>query len=176
MSPLALVARDECFHTAARADGTIGSATKRKSRDDAALTRSKQADRSRTRHRPDFSLVNAIARRLVTASLQCHARDHAGRAGPTIAFGFRRVNAENPQGRPCARPTLSPRGLHPGARSARPGSCILGTERQYRQLLRDARCSSDPEARPITTALLTKRERPRLPLDEVSASPISWRT
>jgi hypothetical protein len=34
-----------------------------------------QADRSRTRDRPDFRLVNAIARRLVTASLLRHERD-----------------------------------------------------------------------------------------------------
>jgi hypothetical protein len=36
------------------------------------LTGSEQADLSRTRCRPDVCLVNAIAPRPVTASLQCH--------------------------------------------------------------------------------------------------------
>jgi hypothetical protein len=43
--------------------------------------RLRQTDRSRTRHRPDVCRVNAIARRLVTASLLCHG---CGRAMLTV--------------------------------------------------------------------------------------------
>ena len=42
------------------------------------LTGSEQADRARTRHGPDICRVNAIARPLVTASLQCHAPSSRG--------------------------------------------------------------------------------------------------
>ena len=36
------------------------------------LTGTERANRSRTRHRPDLCRANAIARPLMTASLQCH--------------------------------------------------------------------------------------------------------
>jgi hypothetical protein len=39
------------------------------------LTGCEQADRARTRHRPDVCRVNAIARPLVTPSLGCRDRD-----------------------------------------------------------------------------------------------------
>jgi len=55
------------------------------SRDDAVLTGSEQANRARTRDRPDFCRVNAIAQRLVTASLQCHALSSLVAPGGTTA-------------------------------------------------------------------------------------------
>ena len=42
------------------------------------LTGTEQANRSRTRHRPDLCRANAIARPLMTASLQRHAPSSRG--------------------------------------------------------------------------------------------------
>jgi len=53
------------------------------------LTSSEQADRSRTRRRPDFGRVNAIARPLVTGATRVTGNDEVD---GTIAFGYRGVN------------------------------------------------------------------------------------
>jgi hypothetical protein len=61
------------------------------------LTGSEQADRSRTRRRPDFCLVNAIARLLVTASLLCHERTCGVVKGSAIAIATKTDARADPE-------------------------------------------------------------------------------
>jgi len=69
-SPIRCDGLDYCFSPRDSARRAIGKATN-VPRDDAVLTSCEQANRSHTRHRPDFCLINAIARHLVTALMQC---------------------------------------------------------------------------------------------------------
>jgi hypothetical protein len=62
------------------------------SRGDAVLAGSEQADRSPHPPSPDVCGVNAIARRLVTASLQCHVSNHADVVDGTIVFAARALD------------------------------------------------------------------------------------
>ena len=75
---------DERFHDPRIPRRTAAMATKRNLAT-TQLTGSEQADRSRTRHRPDACRVNAIVGPLVTASLLCQGCNRPAPAGPTRA-------------------------------------------------------------------------------------------
>jgi hypothetical protein len=81
------------------------------------------------------------------AWLVCHACDHAGRAGPTIASGFRPVKAAPRKGDLRPVPPWVSEDRIAGNGPPDPGSRILTTDRQCSRFGRDSWISSFGEAR-----------------------------
>ena len=148
------------------------------------LTDSEQARRPRTRHRGGFCRKNAIARPLVTASLQCHGLSclaamggrllHPGDAQAELlkAGGIRRAIASLRVGRP----------LPPGSIvEARPSASFVRADRGgwlslagwpstgYRYRRSDRRGSGRPDRRLHRSARLTGR-RETTPLSRMEQS------